>query len=436
MGNVWIEKRHEFNRENLLLQCDNVAEVLMQDGIAYPYVDGTIQTDSITGTSYRDFIKRSGRAIIKLKRILPDGVKPITDELAFHKGFLSKVKDKNIKFYPFTLRFEDGQMLMLLARQYGAETKTPLINKNEDFKVTRIYLNGENISSQVWESRGDVQKALTDEFFEYRKLGEIIKGNHLAFSKEHPEAKADDGIKKELDDVNAENENLQKMIDELKAKKQADEDKKAEEAKQALEEEKKQQTPDVETPETETPTPPETEEPAPKPTDLPEVPENIIADTKNSLITIFKIDNGTARGYDRKLFVTSIANKIKTRLKNGKYDEVIDTVNYIETMNSWSKENGGKDLIGNRNAVWKMRDEAMKEKNAEVPGATDNKETESSTTEDELSKIENIKNPLEMMNAISDLADKIGDDEVEKHADKFNELVTTATNGINDLNKK
>ena len=177
-------------------------------------------------------------------------------------------------------------------------------------------------------------------------------------------------------------------------------------------------------------------EPEPTPTDLPTAPENIIADTKNSLITIFKIDNGTARGYDRKLFVTSIANKIKTRLKNGKYDEVIDTVNYIEEMNSWSKENGGKDLIGNRNAVWKMRDEAMKEKNAEVSGTTDNKEAENSTTEEELSKIENIKDPLEMMNAISDLADKIGDDEVEKHADKFNELVTTATNGINDLNKK
>ncbi len=93
---------------------------------------------------------------------------------------------------------------------------------------------------------------------------------------------------------------------------------------------------------------------------IPTPTENVIKSVKNDLIVIYKIDTKIERGYDRSLFVSSIVNKIKTQAKNKNSLTVIETVDFIESMNNWAIKNGSKQLISSKSPVWNLR-AAMRE---------------------------------------------------------------------------
>jgi hypothetical protein len=93
------------------------------------------------------------------------------------------------------------------------------------------------------------------------------------------------------------------------------------------------------------------EAPAPQaPKTLEEIDPALYRDFKSSLNVIRNIDAGTEKGYDRSLFVNSIAGKLKTRAKNGENDLVDAALNFIATENSKVP----KALITSRNAIWRL----------------------------------------------------------------------------------
>jgi len=95
--------------------------------------------------------------------------------------------------------------------------------------------------------------------------------------------------------------------------------------------------------------------------DRPTPTPNVIKGTQSSLNTIRGLNNGTEKEYDKRLFVSSIVNKIKTKAKNNENDEVIETIDYIEAMNEWVKKQGEKALITSRSPIWKMREKIVSE---------------------------------------------------------------------------
>lgn len=87
----------------------------------------------------------------------------------------------------------------------------------------------------------------------------------------------------------------------------------------------------------------------------PQPKEPYIKSAFSSVSTIIDIDNGTTKGYDRSLFVSSISDKLKTQHKNGNYEIVNNTLDWIEAMNQVLS----KDIITKRSSVWKLRTEEV-----------------------------------------------------------------------------
>ncbi|WP_232613653.1 hypothetical protein [Photobacterium carnosum] len=77
----------------------------------------------------------------------------------------------------------------------------------------------------------------------------------------------------------------------------------------------------------------------------------------SSIAAIIAIDKGNSPGNDRSLFVNSIANKIRTRYKNGHTETVDATLDYIKEIQSALD----KPLITDRNGVWKLHSNAAGE---------------------------------------------------------------------------
>ena len=85
-----------------------------------------------------------------------------------------------------------------------------------------------------------------------------------------------------------------------------------------------------------------------------------------SISAIKEIDEGTARGYNRALFVSSLYGKIERKAKNGRSDLVIRALDFIKEFS----EKLRKPIFTSRHKVWKLADEckwreAEKAKNAE-----------------------------------------------------------------------
>lgn len=95
----------------------------------------------------------------------------------------------------------------------------------------------------------------------------------------------------------------------------------------------------------------------------------------SSISAIIAIDKGNSPGNDRSLFVASIANKIKTRYKNGQTETVDAALDYIKEIQSTLD----KPLITDRNGVWKLHSNAA--------GEQEQKEKEANKPEEPINKI-------------------------------------------------
>lgn len=172
------------------------------------------------------------------------------------------------------------------------------------------------------------------------------------------------------------------------------------------------ETVDDEPQETEVGEPASTED-EPKKPKYPQPKEPFIKDVVSSASTIIGIDKGTVKGYDRSLFVSSISNKVKTQHKNGNYEIVNNTLDWIEAMN----EVLTKDIITKRSGIWKLRTE-------EVPETSEPKDTDfsleiSATTADEFEqKLDELAEKLEELGQIDQY-----EDELNALADKLTELM-------------
>ena len=63
--------------------------------------------------------------------------------------------------------------------------------------------------------------------------------------------------------------------------------------------------------------------------------------------TIIGIDNGTEKGYDRRLFVSSLTGFVKRLAKNGQHSHVIKALDLIKELN----EKNEKPLISENNGI-------------------------------------------------------------------------------------
>lgn len=75
------------------------------------------------------------------------------------------------------------------------------------------------------------------------------------------------------------------------------------------------------------------------------------SEIEKDLLFVIGIDKGLAKGYNRRLFLGSIQNKIERLHNNGKYDEVIAAMQVVEKYNT----EGPKTLFTDRNKVWKFK---------------------------------------------------------------------------------
>ena len=90
---------------------------------------------------------------------------------------------------------------------------------------------------------------------------------------------------------------------------------------------------------------------------IPEISKEIISDIPRTLTTIHQIQMGTMGEDTRSFLVNSVLNKIKTRAKNpANAEELLQLIDYIEAVNTHVKELGGKDVVGTRSPIWKLRE--------------------------------------------------------------------------------
>ena len=175
----------------------SMAEALITADMAYPHAHSEVYNpstdnvlaDSIAGKNYKAFLKVGRLTVKKLNKKLRDGAKIESDNFSLHLGFIDKWGGKKYRYYPMSLLLEDGQMLIGLARQTGADANKAMINRSTDIFIDRWYLNGANITKQVF--KGD-----RDETKELLRIATIINGIHTKFVKKDGGTAEDKEIRK------------------------------------------------------------------------------------------------------------------------------------------------------------------------------------------------------------------------------------------------
>ncbi len=201
--NTWLENRRLVDEVKLSTKYDNFEDILADNGVDYPHESSTIDLDSVGADNYKGFLRNSKIWIKKLSKLLPDGVKPINENFSMHLGFIDTFNGERFKYYPMVLEFEDGQMLVGLARQYGDAQDKMVLDRREAIKITRWFLNGEDITKAVYKSRS----AISDEQVELKNIASLIKGISKTFQKKNPK------LEKEIKKLEKEKAQLEKDLD-------------------------------------------------------------------------------------------------------------------------------------------------------------------------------------------------------------------------------
>ena len=201
---------------DILVKADSVASVLNGHGIMYPHLVSSVKLDAIKGENFADLRKELKKYSVKINSKVKNA-NPLDDEFKLHNGFKHMHKNELINYVPMTLEFDDGQVLMALARTYGEDKDKS--NKGSYHKVVKWFLNNEDLSKKLFKTKSDIN----DDSKIANRISAIINQYHNAFVKENPsDSKELQDLEKELESLTVEEDELIKLVEE---KTKADEEK-------------------------------------------------------------------------------------------------------------------------------------------------------------------------------------------------------------------
>jgi len=212
------EVRDELFLDGLIFQkSDNLASRLLELDMNYPFGDSSVAMDAITSENQQLLWKEVNKVAKKLSQKLHDKVHADDNVFTVHYGFnVSGVgKGEKTKYQPFTLEFDDGQILTVLARNIK-DFKN--YKPNKDVIITHFMLNNKDITKGIYKNGDtDIDTALT-----VARLKKIIEASHRKFVANNIDddelkikklEKEIDGMKLDLSDVVTE---ANKIINDIK----------------------------------------------------------------------------------------------------------------------------------------------------------------------------------------------------------------------------
>ncbi len=165
----------------ILEKSHNLTDTLVEMDMVYPFENGGITLDSITGETNKLVWKEMNKMAKKLSSKLSDRVHADDNEFSMHYSFkiAGKGKGEAVKYLPFTLEFDDGQILTALVKNIQ-NFKTFKMNK--DMMVTHFMLNKQDITEAIY-LHGDtsIDMALTAS-----RLAKVIESSHTKFVSKNP----------------------------------------------------------------------------------------------------------------------------------------------------------------------------------------------------------------------------------------------------------
>lgn len=90
--------------------------------------------------------------------------------------------------------------------------------------------------------------------------------------------------------------------------------------------------------------------------------KRIKKDIVRSAETIFQIDTGNAKGYDRTCFVTNLAGRLETLSRNIAPEQFAKVMDFVKELGEKFKANGGKPIFTARHKVWTFAQKAAERK--------------------------------------------------------------------------
>lgn len=159
----------------------NLTDTLIEMDMVYPFSDGAITLDGISGSDNKVIWKEMNRMAKKLSAKLTDKVHADDNEFAMHYSFkvLGQGKGEAVKYLPFTLEFNDGQVLTALVKNIQ-NVKTFQMKK--EMMVTHFMLNKQDITEAIYiNGNTNIDTAET-----VRKLVRVIEGSHTKFVSKNP----------------------------------------------------------------------------------------------------------------------------------------------------------------------------------------------------------------------------------------------------------
>ena len=174
--------RDNLSESGLILEKSlNLADTLIEMDMVYPFDDGCVSLDSINGESNKLIWKEMNRMAKKLSAKLNDKVHADDNQFSMHYSFkvTGKGKGEAVKYLPFTLEFDDGQVLTALVKNIQ-NFKT--FKMNREMIVTHFMLNKQDITEAIY-LHGDtnIDMALT-----VGKLKRVIESYHTKFISKNP----------------------------------------------------------------------------------------------------------------------------------------------------------------------------------------------------------------------------------------------------------
>lgn len=224
--------RDELQESGLVFQKTNsVAETLNENDIAYPFFDSidTATMDGIMADNGQLLWKEMNKFAKRLSSKLSNDVQAEGDRFILHNSFkiTGLGKGESVKYVPFTLNMDDGQVLTALAKNVK-NLKT--FNPKQDMEITHWFLNKQDITKAVY-FNGDRN---IDEATTSTRLQTVIEGFHRRFISGNPINVDADALRKEIDgmvldlsdvvfggneDTKAKAEEFNKKFDEMMAEK-------------------------------------------------------------------------------------------------------------------------------------------------------------------------------------------------------------------------
>ncbi len=159
----------------------NLVDTLVEMDMVYPFNDSEVSMDSIGGDNHKQTWIAMNKLAKKLSSKLSDQVHADDNVFSMHQGFkvVGQGKGEAVKYLPFTLELDDGQVLTALAKNVK-EFKQ--LKPNQDLIVTHFMLNKKDITHAIYKN-GDTN---IDVAQTVARLKTVIEATHRKFVSKNP----------------------------------------------------------------------------------------------------------------------------------------------------------------------------------------------------------------------------------------------------------